>query len=68
VIDEVRAGTLDARPITMPSIRRTLFLTASTRSGPFRSDADLTSAVRQSLHGMLDAMGGLAQPLWVRTD
>ena len=26
VLDEVRAGTLDARPITMPALRRTLFL------------------------------------------
>jgi DNA-binding transcriptional LysR family regulator len=29
VLDEVRAGTLDARPITMPALRRTLFPVAT---------------------------------------
>src|SRR5207249_4629870 len=39
VIDEVRAGTLHARPITMPAIRRTLFLASSKQQGPFRNEA-----------------------------
>jgi LysR family nitrogen assimilation transcriptional regulator len=67
VIDEVRAGKLDARPITMPPLRRTLFLASSTQRGPFKNDAGLTGAVRSSLTGLLDALGPLAHPLWVRT-
>jgi LysR family nitrogen assimilation transcriptional regulator len=68
VMEEVRAGTLDARPITMPPIRRTLFLASSSKNGPFKSDAGLTGAVRTSLQGMVEAMGALVHPLWVRTD
>jgi LysR family nitrogen assimilation transcriptional regulator len=67
VIDEVRDGTIDARPITMPAIRRTLFLTCSKQSGPFRNEAALTGAVRSSLKVLTDALGPLAHPLWVRT-
>jgi LysR family nitrogen assimilation transcriptional regulator len=67
VIEEVRAGTLDARPITMPALRRTLFLASSNQRGPFRNEAGLTGAIRSSLQSMVDAMGPLAHPLWVRT-
>ena len=67
VIDEVRAGKLDARPITMPPLRRTLFLASSAQRAPFKSDAGLTGAVRSSLTGLLDALGPLAHPLWMRT-
>ena len=67
VIDEVRAGTLDARPITMPAIRRTLFLTSSKQQGPLRNEAGLTGAIRSSLGGLLDGLGPLGHPLWVRT-
>ena len=67
VLDEVRAGTLDARPITMPALRRTLFLTHAKQSGPFRSEAGLTGAVRASLTGLIEALGPLVHPLWVRT-
>jgi LysR family nitrogen assimilation transcriptional regulator len=66
-LDEVRAGKLDARPITMPAVKRTLFLASSKQDGPFKNEAGLTGAVRSSLTGMLDALGPLAQPLWVRT-
>jgi LysR family nitrogen assimilation transcriptional regulator len=66
-LDEVRAGKLDARPITMPAIKRTLFLASSKQRGPFKNEAGLTGAVRSSLTGLLDALGPLAQPLWVRT-
>jgi LysR family transcriptional regulator, nitrogen assimilation regulatory protein len=66
-LDEVRAGKLDARPITMPSLKRTLFLASSKQHGPFKNEAGLTGAVRSSLTGLLDALGPLAQPLWVRT-
>jgi LysR family nitrogen assimilation transcriptional regulator len=67
VIDEVKAGTLAARPIVMPALRRTLFLTSSKQRGPFRNEAGLTGAVRTSLQRLLDELGPLAQPLWVRT-
>ena len=66
-LEEVRAGKLDARPVTMPAIKRTLFLAASKQHGPFKNEAGLTGAVRSSLGGLLDALGPLAQPLWVRT-
>jgi LysR family nitrogen assimilation transcriptional regulator len=67
VLDEVHSQRLDARPITMPAIKRTLFLASSKQRGPFKSEAGLTGAVRSSLTGLLDALGPLAQPLWVRT-
>jgi LysR family nitrogen assimilation transcriptional regulator len=67
VIEEVKAGTLDARPIIMPALRRTLFLASSKQRGPFRNEAGLIGAVRASLQGLLDELGPLAQPLWVRT-
>jgi LysR family nitrogen assimilation transcriptional regulator len=67
VIDEVRHGKLDARPITMPAIKRTLFLASSKQRGPFRNEAGLTGAVRASLSGLVEALGPLAQPLWIRT-
>ena len=67
VLEEVRAGKLEARPITMPSLRRTLFLASSNQRGPFRNEAGLTGAIRSSLKGLTDALGPLAHPLWVRT-
>lgn len=67
VIDELRDGKLDARPITMPAIRRTLFLASSKQRGPFKNEAGLTGAVRASLTGVIEALGPLAHPLWART-
>jgi LysR family nitrogen assimilation transcriptional regulator len=66
VIDEVRAGTLDARPITTPALRRTLYL-ASSKGRQFRNEAALAGAVRLSLMRLVDLLGPLAHPLWVRT-
>ena len=63
VLDEVRDGTLVARPIVTPSVRRTLFLASSKQRGPFRNGAGLTSAVRSSLQGMINSLGALAHPL-----
>jgi len=42
VLEEVRAGKLDARPITMPAIKRTLFLASSRQRGPFGNETGLT--------------------------
>lgn len=67
VIDELRDGKLDARPITMPAIKRTLFLASSKQHGPIKNEAGLTGAVRASLTGVIEALGPLAQPLWART-
>jgi LysR family nitrogen assimilation transcriptional regulator len=67
VIQEVRAGKLDARPIVTPAIRRTLFLASSTQRGPFRNEAALAGAVRTSMQSLVEALGPLAHPLWVRT-
>ena len=67
VIDELRDGKLDARPITMPAIKRTLFLASSKQRGPFKNEAGLTGSVRASLTGVIEALGPLAHPLWTRT-
>ena len=67
VLDEVRSGKLDACPIVMPAIRRTLFLASSKQRGPFRNEAGLTKAVRSSLQDLLEALGPLGHPLWIRT-
>lgn len=67
VLDEIRSGKLNARPIIMPPIRRTLFLASSNQRPSFKNEAGLTGAVRTSLTVLLDALGPLAQPLWVRT-
>jgi LysR family nitrogen assimilation transcriptional regulator len=67
VVQEVRSGRLDARPIVTPSIRRTLFLAHSTQHGPFRNEAALAGAVRKSMQGLVETLGPLAHPLWVRT-
>jgi LysR family nitrogen assimilation transcriptional regulator len=67
VIDEVQAGKLDAHPIITPPLRHTLFLASSRQRGPYRSEVALTAAVRSSLTGYLEALGSLAEPLWVKT-
>ena len=46
IAEEVKAGTIDARPIITPSLRRTLFLASSTKSGPFRTEVGFTGAVQ----------------------
>ncbi len=63
VVEEVRDGTLDARPIANPAVRRTLFLGHSRAGGPFRNTDTLTAAVRSSLSGMIEALGPLAHKL-----
>lgn len=67
IMDEVRAGLLDARPIIMPTLKRTLFLASSKQRGPFKNEVGLTGVVRSSLTVLLGALGPLAHPLWVRS-
>jgi len=67
LVEEVRSGKLDARPICMPPIQRTLFLASSKQCGPFVNEAALTGAVRASLMPMIDALGPFGRPLWSRT-
>jgi LysR family nitrogen assimilation transcriptional regulator len=67
VLEEVRAGKLEARPIVMPALSRTLFLASSRQGGSFKNEAGLTGTVRSSLKTLIDALGPLAHPLWVRT-
>jgi LysR family nitrogen assimilation transcriptional regulator len=68
VVDDVRSGTLDAQPITMPPIRRTLFLASSRQRPQFHNEVGLTGAIRTALGGLLETLGNLAHPLWSRTD
>lgn len=67
VAEEARAGTLAADPIVMPSIVRTLYLVSSAQRPALRCDVALAHAVRLSLDRLLDMLGPLAHPLWVRT-
>lgn len=67
LVEDVRNGKLDARPITMPPIQRTLFLASSKQRGPIVNEAGLTGAVRSSLTPLIDALGPLGRPLWSRT-
>src|SRR4051794_32935674 len=63
VLEEVRSGTLDARPIVMPPIRRTLFLASSTQRAPFRSEVGLSSAIKFALQRHTENLGPLAHPI-----
>lgn len=65
VLEEVRSGTLDARPIVMPPIRRTLFLASSTQRGPFRNEAGLTSTIKLALQRHIENLGPFAHPILV---
>jgi LysR family nitrogen assimilation transcriptional regulator len=67
VADEVQAGKLDARRIVTPALRRTMYLSSSKQRGPFKNEAGLTGAIRASLLGLVEVLGPLAHPLWVRT-
>lgn len=62
VLEEVRGGRLDARPIVAPPLRRSLFLAAS-RRGHIRNELALTSVIRSALSGLTDVLGPLAHPI-----
>ncbi|MCW5689587.1 MAG: LysR family transcriptional regulator [Pseudolabrys sp.] len=68
VADDVRNGTLDAQPITMPPIRRTLFLAASKQRPQVRNEIGITGAIRTALTGLMETLGPLAYPLWSKFD
>lgn len=63
VVDEVRDGKLEARPIVSPSLRRTLYLAAFARRVPFRYEPALERVVRASLTGLTDVLGPLVHPV-----
>jgi LysR family nitrogen assimilation transcriptional regulator len=63
VSDEVAAGTLEARPIVAPAVRRTLFLASSAQRPALRCHRPLAGAVRESLAGLVRLLGPLAHPL-----
>jgi LysR family transcriptional regulator, nitrogen assimilation regulatory protein len=67
VVDEVKGRHLAAHPIVMPPIRRTLYLVSASRRRTPLCDAAISAEVRSSLSILLDALGALAHPLWVRT-
>jgi LysR family nitrogen assimilation transcriptional regulator len=63
VVEDVQSGTLDARPITMPPVRRMLFLASSKQRPRFRNADGLTDAIRTSLGRLSEVLGPLAHPL-----
>jgi LysR family nitrogen assimilation transcriptional regulator len=63
VIEEVRSGKLDARPIVAPPLRRTLFLASSNKRSRFKNELALTGVIRSSLSALTDLVGPLAHPL-----
>jgi LysR family nitrogen assimilation transcriptional regulator len=63
VIDEVREGKLDARAVTAPPLRRTLYLAASHRRQRFKNELALIGVIRSSLTCLTDLVGSLAHPL-----
>ena len=67
VVEDVRAGRLDARPIAMPSIKRTLYLATSRQRPPFINEVGLCGAVRASLTELVEVLGPLGTPLWTPT-
>lgn len=60
VIDEVRGGRLDARPIVAPPLRRSLFLVAKSKRNRFECEPELTDVIRSSLTTLTDVLGPLA--------
>lgn len=63
VLEEVRAGTLDARAIVAPPLRRSLFLASSSKRSPIKNELALTSVIRTALSRLTDVLGPLAHPV-----
>lgn len=62
VLDEVRGGTLAARRITGPALRRTLHFAVRAGAPPLRNAVALRALVRESLGELVRALGPLAHP------
>ena len=63
VIEELRRGTLDARPIVAPPLRRTLFLASSNKRSRFKNELALIGVIRSSLAALTDVLGPLVHPV-----
>jgi LysR family nitrogen assimilation transcriptional regulator len=59
VLEEVRQGTLQVRPIVMPSVRRTLFLARAVQAGPFRHAAAFRAIIEAAMRSLLSELGPL---------
>ena len=62
VLEELRGGRLEARPIVAPALRRSLFL-ASSKRGHIRNELALTSVIRSALGCLTDVLGPLVHPV-----
>lgn len=62
VMEEVRAGRLDARPITAPALRRTLYLAWPQRRLSSSQDAAVTAEIMHALARLREGLGPLAHP------
>lgn len=62
VLEEVRAGVLDARPVVAPVLRRTLYLAWPQRRGPLRQEALLVAEIRATLDALTVQLAPLAHP------
>lgn len=63
VLAEVQAKTLSIRPVTTPTLRRTLFLAGSHMAGRLRSRTAVRQVVRTAVATLSDSMGSLGHPL-----
>lgn len=63
VLAEVAAGTLFARPIVAPVLRRTLYLAGSRKAGQLASLPIIREAVGAAMTTLSAAMAGLGHPL-----
>jgi LysR family nitrogen assimilation transcriptional regulator len=63
VIEEVRDGKLDARPIVAPPLRRSLFLASSNKRNRFKNELALIGVIRASVSGLTDVLGPLVHPV-----
>ena len=63
VIEELRGGKLDARPIVAPPLRRSLFLASSSKRSRFKNELALTGVICSSLTSLTDVLGPLVHPL-----
>lgn len=63
VLSETQAGTLSIRPITTPTLRRTLYLAGSQMAGRLRNLATVRQVVRTAVDSLSGIMGDLGHKL-----